>query len=176
VKTVKSLLRKSGDPYLAILAYRATPLQCGYSPAQLLMSRNLRTTLPEVRERWRPKVVDYHQMEDLDDRLKERQKKNHDARHRAKELPQLEPGDYVWITDRQTTGKVVEEAAPRSHIVETREGSFRRNRQHLVRLPETDTAQELPTDSGTQQATSRETRSRSGRAPGPPQRLDPSWN
>ena len=46
VKTVKGMLRKSGDPYLTLLAYRSTPLGNGYSPAQLLMSRNLRTTLP----------------------------------------------------------------------------------------------------------------------------------
>ena len=38
VQTVKNLLQKSGDHYPA---YRTTPLQCGYSPAQLLMSRNL---------------------------------------------------------------------------------------------------------------------------------------
>ena len=100
------------------------------------MSRNRRTTLPEVRERRKPKVVDFYALEEKDDCLKERQKQNHDTRHRAKELPQLEPGDYVWITDRETIGKVVEDAAPRSHIVETPEVSFRRNRQHLVRMPE----------------------------------------
>ncbi len=57
VRTVKNLLKKSGDPYLALLAYR-TPLQCGYSPSQMLMSRNLRTTLPLVRELRTPRVVD----------------------------------------------------------------------------------------------------------------------
>ena len=43
VRTVKSLLKKQGDPYLALLAHRATPLQCGYSPSELLMARKLRT-------------------------------------------------------------------------------------------------------------------------------------
>ena len=45
VKTVKRLL-KSEDPYLALLSYRSTPLKIGFSPAELLMGRNLRTTLP----------------------------------------------------------------------------------------------------------------------------------
>ena len=34
VKTIKNLLKKSSDPYIALLAYRATPFPwCGYSPA-----------------------------------------------------------------------------------------------------------------------------------------------
>ena len=41
VYTIKDLLNKSDDPYLAILAYRSTPLENGYSPAELLMGRKL---------------------------------------------------------------------------------------------------------------------------------------
>ena len=50
VRTVKDLLRKQGDPYLALLAHRATPLSCGYSPSELLMGRKLRTTVPVTRK------------------------------------------------------------------------------------------------------------------------------
>ena len=49
VKTAKSLLEKSADPYLALLTYRTTPLPwCGLSPAQLAMGRPLRTDIPQV--------------------------------------------------------------------------------------------------------------------------------
>ena len=37
VKTVKQLLSKSSDPYLALLAYRASPLNNGHSPSELLI-------------------------------------------------------------------------------------------------------------------------------------------
>ncbi len=45
VKMVKALLKKANDPYLALFAYRATPLQNGYNPAQLLMGRRLQMTV-----------------------------------------------------------------------------------------------------------------------------------
>ena len=49
VKTVKSLLKNAEDPYIALLSHRATPLPwCGKSPAQLLMGRNIRSTLPQT--------------------------------------------------------------------------------------------------------------------------------
>ena len=46
VKTVKGLLKKNEDPYLALLAHRSIPLENGYSPAELLMGRKLRTIIP----------------------------------------------------------------------------------------------------------------------------------
>ena len=42
MKTIKALLKNADDPYLALLAYRATPLQNEYSPSELLMNRKLR--------------------------------------------------------------------------------------------------------------------------------------
>ena len=52
VKIIKNLLRKSYDsgtnPYLAIMNYRAAPLECGKTPSELLMGRNIRTRLPQL--------------------------------------------------------------------------------------------------------------------------------
>lgn len=45
MRTVKALLKKAVDPYLTWPAYRATPLQNGYSPAQLQKGRMLRTSV-----------------------------------------------------------------------------------------------------------------------------------
>ena len=47
VQTIESLFRRAEDPYKALLNYRNTPLKgVGLSPAQLLMSRRLKTSLP----------------------------------------------------------------------------------------------------------------------------------
>ena len=46
IRTVKNLLQKAEDPRKGLLAYRATPLACKFSPAQLLMGRKLRNSVP----------------------------------------------------------------------------------------------------------------------------------
>ena len=46
VQTAKSLLKKATNPYLTLLSYRSTPLDNGYSPAQILMGRQTRSTVP----------------------------------------------------------------------------------------------------------------------------------
>ena len=46
VRPFRGLLKKSNDPYLAMLIYQSTPLQNGFSPAKLLMNCHLHTNLP----------------------------------------------------------------------------------------------------------------------------------
>ena len=56
VKMVKQLLTKNKDPYLAMLMYRSTPLKNGYSPAELLRGRKLRTNLPVLKKQLQPNL------------------------------------------------------------------------------------------------------------------------
>lgn len=60
VQTAKRLLEKAKtdgkDPYLGLLEYRNTPTDTG-SPAQLLMSRELRSILPITKKQLRPKTI-----------------------------------------------------------------------------------------------------------------------
>ena len=136
VQTVKMLLKKENDAYLALLAYTATPLSCGYSPAQLLMSRQLRSTVPECQENLLPKVPDKVVVTNHDHKMKVQQKVNYDRRHGVRPSQPLHPGNPVWIRDRKETGKVVEMTGSRSYSVQTGQGLYQRNRQHLIHLPE----------------------------------------
>lgn len=142
------------------------------------MSRRLRTTLPLVQEQRTPEVVPYKEIAARDSQLKDRQKRNFDRHHRTKELQKLKAGEEVWIPDRKCTGIITNEVRPRSHIVETAEGPFRRNRRHLVRLPDAERTNQtvVPEQTGqSEQSTPntpapRETRSQTGRMPRPPDR------
>lgn len=47
VQTIKRLLKKSKDPYMALLEYRNTQIdEIGLSPAQMFLGRRLKTTIP----------------------------------------------------------------------------------------------------------------------------------
>ena len=144
VRTVKNMLEKSSDPYLALLNYRTTPIQGGqYSPAELLMSRLPRTKVPTTRERRKPEIPDETRVRNRDQHMKNKQKKNHDKHHGARELPHVEEGDRVWIPTRNEEATVIEtDVAPRSHVIRTNQGSeIRRNRKDIIQLPEERTQQ-----------------------------------
>lgn len=138
VQTIKRAIRNASDPYQALLAYRATPLKCGYSPAELLMGRRLRTTLPENPQNFTPKWPDLAQIRERETRERETQKENFDCSHQARSLPKLQPGQAVWVRGPGGGfgGTVTSSAgSDRSYVIETPTGQVRRNRRHLVSAP-----------------------------------------
>ena len=82
---MKKLLDWAGDPYLALLSYRATPLPwCGLSLAELLMGRRIHTDIPQVKKHFIPNWTHTRDFQGLDD--KESQKRAYDKRHWVKDL------------------------------------------------------------------------------------------
>ena len=78
VQIAKNLLRKTADPYLALVAYRVAPAHTGYIPAQLLMSRKLRSTLPFTKSALKPSTPSQQTVAEKDVVAKQQQAENHD--------------------------------------------------------------------------------------------------
>ena len=147
VKTVKGLLKKSDDFYKGLLAYRATPLNNLPSPAEMLMGRKLRTTLPMHPAALKVNNQDHRVIEcKYDQKLKQKEYYDRSARS----LVQLQPGDHVHIKDYVTNewkhqGTVTQMVAPRSYEVHTDNGAIlRRNRIDIRSTPQKATLQTTP--------------------------------
>lgn len=136
VKTAKNLIVKSEDPYSALLSYRSSPLQNGYSPAELLMGKKLRSTLRLASEKLTPKLPDTEKLRRDEESYKQRQAQNYNRRHRASVLPDLSSGEKVWVKDASSPAVVVGKSEePRSYLVKTEQSLLRRNRRHLTPDP-----------------------------------------
>jgi hypothetical protein len=145
VKTAKNLLKKAKDantdPYLAILDHRNTPSQAtSTSPAQKLMNRRTKTLLPTSGKLLEPRGI---QLGAERERLKNAQLKQADSYNRsAKDLPSLEEGDVIRMQPFKKSSKewqkgmVTKRLDERSYEVETRKGTYRRNRVHLRKTKE----------------------------------------
>ena len=133
VKTAKLILKKSKDPWLGIQAYRATEIANGYSPAQLLFSRRIRTPVPVVPSLLVPQCVDGKLVKQKEKEYRRRQEENFNSRHKAKNLEELATGERVWIKDIGEGIVRGHDNSPRSYLVDTECGNtLRRNRCHLV--------------------------------------------
>ena len=142
VQTIKSILDKSQaerkDPYLALLEHRNTPIDGIGSPAQISMSRRLRSVIPTTPDQLKPKLID---PEDIKQKLKAKQaqqKLHYDKGSKA--LPPLKKNELIrmQIQNRWLPATVVGEAGtPRSYNVLSPSGRvLRRNRRHLLKTGE----------------------------------------
>ena len=135
VQTAKNILRKSDEPEKPLLAYRSTPLRCGYSPSQLLMGRIIRSTLPTFDLKLKPKLPEIETLRRREDDSRKQQKVSYDKRHRVIPLPQLKPDAEVNITTHHEQGTILKPAnTPRSYYVQTPTKVIRRNREHIIPL------------------------------------------
>ena len=141
VQTTKNILKKAKaskkDASLALLALRNTPIEgLGVSPAQLLMGRRTRTLIPTNPSLLKPAPV----TSDIQARLAEKQRKQKAYYDRnAKPLPEITPGESVRVrVDNEWKPAVVAAYAdePRSYIVTSGGGTYRRNRRHILKTNE----------------------------------------
>ena len=125
VQTMKNLLKKSTDPYIALLNHCTTPLLHGYSLAELMMSQKLRNCVPTIPSQHIPFKPEVEEFKKKDEHFRNQQKYYHDLRHRAKEVPQLAKGQPVWVkTPTTKEAVVIENASPRSVVIQTDRGTL----------------------------------------------------
>ena len=142
IQTLKNLLKKADDPYIALLNYRATPLQNQYSPSELLMGRKLQTKLPITDQKLDPMAPNTRLLREREEKYRGNMCRQYNSHHLVrKEQPQLSPGDYIYIKDMGRNARVVQpHHSPRSYIVQpdNSNSALRRNRKSLIRLSHQD--------------------------------------
>ena len=89
------------------------------------MGQLLRSTVPTTRDQRQPHLINPTSMRRKYEQNTERQRKNFDNRRCARELPQLQLGDPVWLPNKEAEGTIGEEVAPQSFNVLSRDGSER---------------------------------------------------
>lgn len=139
VQTAKRILTKAKedkkDPYLSLLEYRNTPVDGLKSPAQILMSRRLRSILPTTTSQLRPRTTPQRLVHARREECQRRQKQYYDTSTR----PLPPPCTGAPIRYQQEDGKwkpatIIQPAeTPRSYHIKTSDGQIlRRNRRHLL--------------------------------------------
>ena len=149
VKDVKSTLKKSHDIHLALLNIRNTPPR-GLYPAQRLMGRRTRSTLPISAELLKPEPPEPLTVCSEITRRKEASKAQYD-KHAKPDLLPLPLGSHVYAKPRPSQwgtpwiyGQVVDNPSPRSYSVDKGNLVLRRNRIQLRQAAHPQHSQQQP--------------------------------
>ncbi|XP_060064857.1 uncharacterized protein K02A2.6-like [Ylistrum balloti] len=150
VQTVKRLLKKSNDPYLALLEYRNSNIdEVGLSPAQMFLGRRLKSTIPTSLPLLKAEALDKVREQLV--KRKKKQQQSHD-RHVSGGLQPLSPGDQVLLKQHPNRsewkhGTIIEKhKTPRSYVVRSGNRAYRRNRRHLRPTRSKADLEQEPTD------------------------------
>ena len=133
VQTVKRLLVKEKDPYKALLDYRNSPLDTGFSPAQLFLGRWLKTTLPTTSKLLQPGHGNFKERHTEMVSHQQKQKFYFDKKA-SRNLSTFRAGDPVMMKFGDTWKRaevVTPHSTPRSYIVRDERKQYRRNRKML---------------------------------------------
>ena len=112
----------------------------------MLFGRKIRTTVPASPDRLKPFLPGLQELCEHEQENKIVQTKCCNVSHGYTDFPAQKLGGHVWVVDQKKKTAVVTERATthRSYVVVTQDGNpIRRNRRHLVSLPQT-VQQELP--------------------------------
>ncbi|XP_025996234.2 uncharacterized protein K02A2.6-like [Solenopsis invicta] len=112
VKVMKKGLSKSQNANIFLMEYRATPLECGFSPSELLMGRRIKTLLPVYSEVLLPKLIERKIIMQKEYNHIQRQKRNFDSKHYTTENAPLAVGDEL----PPTAINIMEDAKPTGQI------------------------------------------------------------
>ena len=95
VQTAKHIIACE-DPFSALQSYRATPIpSIRYSPTQLMMGRQIRTSLPTITSQFVPRWPAPLDVARNDETAKATYTRDYNKRNGARELTELQPGDKV---------------------------------------------------------------------------------
>ena len=141
VGIAKKLMQKAKDTntniYISLLEYRNTPLECGYTPSQLLIGRRTKSIVPITNKALLPTLVNAKKVRNSMDKSKDKQKANYNKT--AKYLPPLSLNQLVRVKLGKTwkRAKITKVISDRSYLVQLSDGSvYRRNRSVLHKSPE----------------------------------------
>lgn len=139
IQTAKRMLSKAKDSktdyFMSLLHYRNASKNSMSSPAQLLMSRNLRSNLPCTEEFLAPRVVNLKKHVNDVTAYKKKMKEYFDKN--AHNLPNPKVGEQAFFKKQPDSlwlpctilSKCNE---PRSYVVKHGNGIYRRNREHIL--------------------------------------------
>lgn len=128
--------RSLKDPHLALLSYCSTPVEAtDFSPARLLMGRELQARLPVVSQQREEEDI-LRCARSRDGRRKEK-KQQFNKHHGARQLTQLKRGDLVRVKTGAASAwsepaTVLKKVSRRSYLVELQGADYRRNRRHSL--------------------------------------------
>ncbi|XP_062562745.1 uncharacterized protein K02A2.6-like [Armigeres subalbatus] len=139
IKIAKNIIKKAlhdgKDFWLALLEWRNTPQDDGYSPAQKIMGRYLRGLCPVPSDKLKIRGVNAAIVNDQMETRKIKSKFYHDRKSQS--LPTLERGQDVYVQLKPETnsiwtkGRVAEILSDRDYNIEVNGNSYRRNRVHI---------------------------------------------